>query len=72
MAELLEHVSGFELETDILKPFLGAVDKYVSDFIEVYDDVQAWIWMKASLRKKTDKLIGEILKQILNSNFEDL
>ena len=33
---------------------------------------QAWNWMKNSLRKKTDKLIGESLKQILNSNFADL
>ena len=41
MSELLEHVPSFELENDLLNPFLGAVDKYISDVIEVYDDVQA-------------------------------
>ena len=63
MSELLEHVPGFELETDLLKPFLGAVDKYVSDVIEVYDDVQAdakdvLIQLVNIILKLTIKVVG--------------
>ena len=38
MAELAKFVPVFELETDLMKPFLSSVYRYLGEIIEVFDD----------------------------------
>ena len=41
MAGLVKYVPVFELETDIIEPFLSSVNKYLGEIFEVFEDVIA-------------------------------
>ena len=41
MAELMKFVPSFELETDLVKPFLDSVNNYLDNVIEIYEEVEA-------------------------------